>query len=165
MATLKMALDVSEIDNALYRQRLTIWKRFLRLLGPQRLVPRLGTVFAILMPVLYDQGNMLLTELKSVLKSVVSPEHDRDKPSPSLLLRIMKQAVFHNEEKYLNEVYGWIWSDKNRSIEELHEVCKNIESIVGHHEIESIKRYASRYLLCVLRSHRHVINKVMHSVA
>eukprot|EP00178_Gracilaria_changii_P000929 TRINITY_DN1120_c0_g1_i1.p1 TRINITY_DN1120_c0_g1~~TRINITY_DN1120_c0_g1_i1.p1 ORF type:complete len:2706 (-),score=337.05 TRINITY_DN1120_c0_g1_i1:1316-9433(-) len=159
MATLKMALDVTKIDKPLYRQTLTLWKSFLRLLGPLRLVPHLGTVFAILMPVRYDEGNMLLTELKKVINSVNS-EHLRDKPSLLLLLRIMRQAVFSDKDDS-NKDCEWLHLGKILSIRELHDMCRNVESIIGHHENESIEAHASRYLLGVLRNHRHIIKKVI----
>ncbi|KAI0562285.1 Protein kinase-like protein [Gracilaria domingensis] len=159
MATLKMALDVSRTDNALYVQTLNLWKTFLRLLGPQRLVPHLGTVFAILFPVRYDEGNLLLNELKRVITSVNS-DHVRDKPSLLLLLRIMKQAVLH-DRTHLNQGHVPIQSDRRLSIEELYEVSQNVESIIGRHDDECVAIYASRYLLRVLRSHRHILNSAL----
>ncbi|CAN8074311.1 unnamed protein product [Agarophyton chilense] len=164
MATLKMALDVNKADNVVYRQTLTLWKNFLKLLGPQRLVPHIGTVFAILMPVRFDQGSMLQTELGNVLTSI-KPEEVGDKPSLLLLLRIMRQVIFHDGGYLNNSVYRWNKSDKQLSIQELHGVCKNVESIIGHHENESIEVYASQYLLCVLRSNRHALNKVLFCAA
>ncbi|PXF43442.1 Serine/threonine-protein kinase ATR [Gracilariopsis chorda] len=158
MATLKMALDITKDDKQAYLQTLALWKDFLVLLGANRIIPHLGTVFAILMPVLHTRKEMLLGVLQDVTTNITS-EDFHNNPSLHLLLRIIKEAFFAAREPQVRD-HGKNSSDEPLTIESLHEVCKSIGNVIGHYENDCIEVQASKYMLRALRSHRFPLSRV-----
>lgn len=158
MATLKMALDITKEDRQAYLQTLGLWKDFLVLLGTNRIIPHLGTVFAILMPVLHTRKEMLLGVLKDVTTSV-TPEDFHSNPSLHLLVRIIKEAFFVVGKPGVRD-NGRNSAGETLTMQNIHEACKSIGNVIGHYENDCIEVHASKHILRLLRAHRPQLSRV-----
>lgn len=170
LATLKMAAELERESLWFHHQTMKAWTNFLLHLGPKRMLPHLGSILAILLPMVSSAEDNLAATLQRLIAE--GKRHSfADWAEIVLLLRMAKHPILKETAK---QIAAEVTSESVHPLEtdvsiqtdapvthNLLKTCESVGKIITQHENGVIEVMAADYLRSLLKKNRKLLDGIL----